>query len=246
MKKTKDIEIYFKGEKIPKSTEEEFKDFIDEIHLQTNTENPLKNWQHKEYKTYTELKCFIESIKDKLIDQSLKQIWSMGLNYCDDRDYYLYVDGKWFSRYYPERYIESEGPKWDDNKMEDVFIELDEPIILFIGDTRFEIDYAFPSTARIGINSLTRKEKSYGSNENLWKDISKYYSSNIIGRTVKDIIIEKRTEPPTLDDIDLEPEREDVYGKIQFVMDNNFCFTVSVQWDYMVIYEEKYQKIMNC
>lgn len=239
-KKKHKIEVYFKGEKMPETTKEEWEAFVDEACSQKKTENPLKDWKHSKYETYTDIKSFIESIKDKLIGQPLREIWSMGLNFCDDRDYYIHVGDKWFTRYYPERYEESDGPAWNDDRTEDVSMELDEPIILFIGNTQFEIDYSTASTALIGINSLTRKEVSYQSNKNIWKDISKYYSTNIVGRKVKDIIIEQRKDPPSLEDPGLEWGREDLYGKIQFVMDNDFRFTIDVQWDYMIIYEEKF------
>ncbi len=55
----------------------------------------------------------------------------MGLNFCDDRDYYIHVGDKWFTCYYPERYEESDGSEWDDDRTENVSMELDEPIILF-------------------------------------------------------------------------------------------------------------------
>ena len=245
IKKKRNIEVYFKGQEVPASTNEEWLDFVHEACSHKQVENPLKNWNHNKYETYTDLKCFIETIKDRLIGQPLKEIWSMGINFCDDRDYYLQVGDKWFTRYYPERYEESDGPEWNDNKTEDVFVELDEPIILFIGDTQFEIDYSTASTALIGINSLTREEKSYQRNKNIWRDISKYYSKNIVGRVVKDIVIEQRSNPPSIEDPGLEWGREDLYGKIQFVMDNDFRFTIDVQWDYMIIYEEKFPECVK-
>ena len=238
IKKKHKIEVYFKGQEMPENTQEEWGDFVHEACSRKQAENPLKNWNHTKYETYSELKSFIETIKDKLIGQPLNAIWSMGINFCDDTGYFIQVGDKWFERYYPERYVESEGPEWDDDKTENVSVELDEPIILFIGDTQFEIEYTTASTALIGINSLTRKEKSYQRNKNIWRDISKYFSKNIIGRVVKDIVIEQRSYPPSIEDVGLEWGREDLYGKIQFVMDNDFQFVINVDFDYMITYEE--------
>ncbi len=41
---------------MPETKKEEWIDFVHEACSQKKTENPLKNWRHSEYGTYTDIK----------------------------------------------------------------------------------------------------------------------------------------------------------------------------------------------
>lgn len=173
----------------------------------------LKDWKPIEFETYTELTKFISGIKNKLVGQKLDEIWIMGINYNED----------WI--------------EWDKNKTENVVFEVDEPVVLFIGDTRLEVEYTTPSTVKINQNSLTLNEKSYQRGKNIWRNINSYYSKNIIGHILKDIVVQQRFMPPTIEDPDLEYDRTDLYGAIGFIMDNGYCLRINADLDYMQIDE---------
>ena len=234
-----DVEIYFKGDDVPETTKEEWKSFIDEIYSRPKQENSLKDWAGKTFETYTEVNAFLETVKKELVNRPLKAIWVMGNIFNDDRDYYVRIQGKWFERQYPNRYVECDGPEWDDSKTEDVFMTLDEPVVLIIGDRHFEIEFSVASSAVIGMDSLTMTEKSYQSGRNDWRDVSKYYSTNIVGRTVKDIVVIPRSDPPGFWDPGLNSDRTDLYEEIQFVMDNGYKLIIGTDIDYMFIGEKK-------
>ena len=212
-------------------------------------ENPEKFWRESffnrdkwdapTYKTVTELKKQFEAWKNvnAFIGSKIERIMIMGLIFNDDRPYYTFKKGKWYSHCFDTnkknniRYVlESVGPSFDPNKKEDVSLTLDEPLSIFFNKGG-HLDIDFTKTARFMMkpNSFDFWEKSYYGRCKKWQDVSKYFSKNIIGRKVVDINIEAYSNND--DNIDL----------VEFVLDNGFKLSLETDMmtGYMSLSEEK-------
>lgn len=206
------------------------------------------NWTAKKFITATELENFISEIKPQIINKPLNKILITG--YLFDRSNYLeFMDGKYYAcefcgvdendftiiNYAEEDY----NP---DDYLEDFVADLDEPAILYFGDTQVEIDFHEHSLIQMGINTLKEGEfNSYMVFDRKWKDISKHYQKNLIGHTLKDIYIIKTDQPSITWKVPRE-QGDDMYEEMVFVFDNGIELAVQMLVDYMMLAERKAEK----
>jgi hypothetical protein len=71
-------------------------------------------------------------------------------------------------------------------------LELDEPVVVIIGDTQFEVWFYTDSRVKIGLNTLTLKEESYQGCK--WRNCSILFNDGIIGQRIKGFEVEKSQE----------------------------------------------------
>ena len=195
----------------------------------------------KQISTFKELNEYITSVQDKIIGNPINKIMVFGTVYTDDRDYYTFKDGSWYSHQWKSgnsiKYVkEEQGPSFDGSAVENVDLLLDEPAILFIGDNRFEIDYPDVSNAKIATDTVMLDK--YSDRPDYLKDVSKYYSKNIIGHNVTEIEINKTDSIPIFSKV--EYGKDDTrYNEIYFVLDNGYKLEISFWTDYMLLSEVK-------
>ncbi len=199
----------------------------------------INNWNVPIYKTVSELQKRFTDWKDKnvFIDSKIEHIFIMGLIFNDDRQYYTFRNGKWYSHIFDIRkrnniryQEEEEGPCFNPNKKENVSLTLDEPLSIFFSKEG-HLDIDFTKTARFMMepNSFDFWEKSGIARSLVWKDVSKYFSKNIIGHTVVNV------------EVSTYSKNEENMDKVSFVMDNGFCLSIEtdLMTGYMSLFEEK-------
>ena len=177
-------------------------------------------WNAKYYYTAKELSEFLEVIKKELIGKPLDKIMIMGHIYTstgideqENRCVKYADENDWFVGENMHKKTISTIPTHN------VSLSLDEPLVLCFGDIHFEINYCEFSNAQIGINTLTFEELSCIEACSAWKDVSKYYTKNIIGQKLSDIKINYTSKPAEY----VSRYRkigEDMYDEIIFVFEN--------------------------
>ncbi len=206
-------------------TQEEFSSFdvIDKIRtitavypkasLNFNTE-----WESKRIIHAKPLEKYFNSIKDKIIGKTIDKIFYTGLLYNRMWDeYYEYDNGEWYQdgkkvnepSYYP----------W---KTSDTFLELDSPVILDFEGTRLEIMYWSGSLVNVNTNSIDLESYS--------ADVSKHFSTNIIGHKLVDIKINKTKKVYFMNFDHLGIERndgDDMFEQIWFIFDNGYVLELT-------------------
>lgn len=75
-----------------------------------------------------------------------------------------------------------------DEGNETEYLCLDEPVVIIIGNVQFEVWCYTNSRVKIGINSLTLKEKSY--QPYAWRDCSDLFNEGIIGQRITGFDVE--------------------------------------------------------
>ena len=205
-----------------------------------------QNWSAKQYKTATELQSFIDSIKNTLIGKNIGKIMVMGHIFNAAENYYDHIDNKWYMYDNDNNYVEIDEEdveflKYDTN--ENVALLLDEPVVLFFDDNRFEIEYTEGSLAQVGLNTLTLQEKSFIEREYAWQDVSHYFSKNIVGKKLIDIVINK-TNILYFPCFSFERnDGEDMYEEIVFIFENGFKLEIGLAIaDYMGVTETNERK----
>lgn len=123
-----------------------------------------------------------------------------------------------------------------DEDDEDIYLRLDEPIVVMIGGIQFEIWCYTDSRVKIGINSLTLKEKSYQPYD--WRDCSNSFS-NIIGQRIIGFEI-KDSKSGFYDSLGLgdRPDGGDYFESFSILIENNKKLTFYGDFEYMGIYVE--------
>ena len=177
-------------------------------------------WKAKNYYTAKELSEFLETVKKGLI----------GRTYADENE--------WF--------VEKNMCEKDISSIptHNVSLSLDEPLVLCFGNIHFEINYCEFSNAQIGLNTLTFEEISCIDSCLTWKDISKYYTKNIIGQKLSDIQI-RRTCHPNECVSHYRKQGEDMYDEIIFVFENGYQLEISSDTDYMNLKETPIWQIVQ-
>ena len=214
----------------------------------TRKEFNRDKWSAKSFQLYEDLKQYLASLN--LIGQTINKIVVLGYIYNNVENYYDFVNDKWF--YYDDNnnYVPFEGEieeyllKPDD--IEKCFLELDEPIILYIGEKQIEINYSENFNIQIGENTLDKTIISSISASETWQDVSVHFSKNIIGQKNTNIEINPYT---ITQDIKGEiygiftvdhKKGEKSFDRISFIFDNGYKLTIDVYCgDYMGVYENK-------
>lgn len=235
---------------------EKFKEFYDHVTSEITEENTYKNWTARKYITASELEEFINELKPKVVGKPLKKIYATG-NLFDylyykklsehNGKYYMFAEwcgtdenGKPILNYRDCDIVEKSEIHIPNGTWEEYSVELDEPIILQIGnDIQLEVDFQEHSLAQIGVNSLKEKTfVSYQTGKSEWDDISGFYSKNLIGHTIKDIYISKTKQASVSWQVKRE-NGDDMYDEIGLVFDNGYklVFEISSAPDYMLVSE---------
>ena len=195
-------------------------------------------WKAKNYYTAKELSEFLEVIKKELIGQHLDKIMIMGHIYTstgideqENRCIKYADENEWFVGENMYEKTISTIPTHN------VSLSLDEPLVLCFGDIHFEINYCEFSNAQIGINTLTFEEISCIEGCLAWKDVSIYYTKNIIGQKLSDIQIHHTCHPNE----SVSPCRQQgeiMYDEIIFIFENGYQLEISSDIDYMSFSEK--------
>lgn len=194
-------------------------------------------WNAKNYYTAKELSEFLGVLKKELIGKPLDKIMIMGHIYTstgideqENRCVKYADENEWFVEENMYEKPISTIPTHN------VSLSLDEPLVLCFSDINFEINYCEFSNAQIGINTLTFEELSCIEACLAWKDISKYYTQNIIGQKLSDIKINYTSKPNEYVS-NYRKIGEDMYDEIIFVFENGYQLEISSDIDYMSLYE---------
>lgn len=181
--------------------------------LNFNTE-----WESKRIIHAKPLEKYFNSIGDKIIGKTIDRIFYTGLLY--NRmwdDFYEYDNGEWYQD--GEKVNEPAYYPW---KTSDVSMELDSPVILDFEGTRLEIMYWSGSLANVNTNSIDLE--SYGA------DVSKHFSTNIIGQKLVDIKIHKTDKVYFMNFSHLGIERkdgDDMFEQIWFIFENGYVLELT-------------------
>jgi hypothetical protein len=115
------------------------------------------------------------------------------------------------------------------------YIELDDPFVIVAGDKHLEIHFMNTSHAKIGVDTLTMKEKSYQGYE--WREVS-HLLPNIIGQTIIDIKLATFSKG-FYDSVFMgdgsRPDGGDYFDDIILFLDNGHLLTISGSHEYMHI-----------
>ena len=202
-------------------------------------------WKAKNYYTAKELSEFLETVKKDLIGRTVDKIMIMGHIYTstgideqENRCVKYADENEWF--------VEKNMCEKDISSIptHNVSLSLDEPLVLCFGNIHFEINYCEFSNAQIGLNTLTFEEISCIDSCLTWKDISKYYTKNIIGQKLSDIQI-RRTCHPNECVSHYRKQGEDMYDEIIFVFENGYQLEISSDTDYMNLKETPIWQIVQ-
>lgn len=194
-------------------------------------------WKAKNYYTAKELSEFLETVKKVLIGRTVDKIMIMGHIYTstgideqENRCVKYADENEWFVEKNMYEKPISTIPTHN------VSLSLDEPLVLCFGDIHFEINYCEFSNAQIGINTLTFEEISCIEGCLAWKDVSKYYTKNIIGQKLSDIQIRCTCHPNEYVS-HCRQQGEIMYDEIIFIFENGYQLEISSDIDYMSLYE---------
>lgn len=202
-------------------------------------------WNAKNYYTAKELSEFLGVLKKELIGKPLDKIMIMGHIYTstgideqENRCVKYADENEWFIE---ENLYEKPIATIPTHN---VSLSLDEPLVLCFSDIHFEINYCEFSNAQIGINTLTFEELSCIETCLAWKDISKYYTQNIIGQKLSDIKINYTSKPNEYVS-NYRKIGEDMYDEIIFVFENGYQLEISSDTDYMNLKETPIWQIVQ-
>ena len=184
---------------------------------------PEYGWDRDEWKSdkiihAKELEEYFKSLKDKIIGKPINKIYYTGIlhNRMWD-DFYEYDNGEWYQdgakvnepNYYP----------W---KTCNVSLVLDSPVILDFESTRLELLYWSGSLVNVNTNTIDTDKRG--------ADVSKHFSTNIIGHKLVDIKINKTDKVYFMNFKHLGIERkdgDDMFEQIWFVFDNGFVLELT-------------------
>ena len=175
-------------------------------------------WESKKIIHAKPLEEYFNSIKDKIIGKTIDKIFYTGLLY--NRmwdDFYEYYNGEWY-----QEGEKVNGPAYYPWKTSDTSLELDSPVILDFEGTRLEILYWSGSLVNVNTNSINTEE--YGA------DVSKNFSTNIIGHKLVDIKIHKTNKVYFMNFEHLNIDRkdgDDMFEQIWFIFDNGYVLELT-------------------
>lgn len=180
--------------------------------------NFSKEWKSERIIHAKPLEDYFDSIRDKIIGKTIDKIFYTGRLYNSMWDeYYEYDNGEWYQD--GEKVNEPNYYPW---KNQDVLLELDSPVILDFEGTRLEIMYWSGSLVNVNTNSLDTE--LYGA------DVSRHFSTNIIGHKLVDIKIHKTDKVYFMDFESLGNKRkdgDDMFEQIWFIFDNGYVLELT-------------------
>lgn len=212
-----------------------------------------RNWNVRQYILFEDFKQYLKSLN--LIGLPIKRVMVIGNIFNDIDTFYDFINGDWYE--YDDNNVlvkvdEEEKRRIEQGSLlkpwqeENAFLQLDEPIILYIGDEQIEVNYCEDGNAKIGVNTLNQGNAISFFNYPYWKDVSKHFSKNIIGHKIVDFEIEPYVFEDDIEGSEygiftVDRKKGDVsFGEFSFVLDNGYKLTFDVVYgDYMGVWEEK-------
>lgn len=213
-----------------------------------------REWNARQCTLFDNFKQYLKSLN--LIGQPIKRVMIVGNIFNDVDTFYDFINGDWYE--YDDnnelakvdkeekRRIE-QGSLLKPWQVEKTFLQLDEPIVLYIGDKQIEIEYCESGNAKIGVNTLNQGNAiSFFDEYPYWKDVSKHFSKNIIGHKIVDFEIEPYVFQDDIEGseygiVTVDRKKGDVsFGEFSFILDNGYKLSFDVVYgDYMGVWEEK-------
>lgn len=213
----------------------------------------FRSWNARQCTLFDDFKQYLESLN--LIGQPIKRVMIIGNIFNDIDTFYDLINGDWYeydNNNVPVKVDEKEKRRIEQGSLlkpwqvEKTFLQLDEPIILYIGDKQIEINYCENGNAKIGVNTLNQGNAMSFFDYPYWKDVSKHFSKNIIGHKIVDFEIEPYVFQDDIKGSEygiftIDRKKGDVsFGKFSFVLDNGYKLSFDVVYgDYMGVREEK-------
>lgn len=212
-----------------------------------------RNWNVRQCILFEDFKQYLKSLN--LIGLPIKRVMVIGNIFNDIDTFYDFINGNWYE--YDDNNVlvkvdEEEKCRIEQGSLlkpwqvENAFLQLDEPIILYIGGKQIEVNYCEYGNAKIGINTLNQGNAISFFNYPYWKDVSKHFSKNIIGNKIVDFeiepyIFENDIEGSEYGIFTVDRKKGDIsFGEFSFVLDNGYKLTFDVVYgDYMGVWEEK-------
>lgn len=178
----------------------------------------LNTWKSERIIHAKPLEEYFNSIRDKIVGKTIDKIYYTDNLYNRMWDeYYEYNNGEWYQG--GEKVNEPSFYPW---KTSNTFLELDSPVILDFEGTRLEIMYWSGSLVNVNTNSIDTEE--FGA------DVSKHFSTNIIGHKLVDIKIHKTNKVYFMNFDHLGIERkdgDDMFEQIWFIFDNDYVLELT-------------------
>lgn len=218
-----------------------------------------KKWNTHQCTLYEDFKQYLHSLN--LIGQTINKIKIIGNIYNHVNTLFDYINGKWFTYNNDNEYVQVDEEEkiaieksnmYKPYQVENTSLELDEPIIFYIGDRQIEFDYTETGNVKISVNSLTYGNAKSCFNYNSWTDVSKNFSKNIIGHKIIDIEIK-----PYVFDTDVNGEEYGLFSvdrkadkksfdSFFFVLDNGYKIGLEViNFDFLNVWEKAPNKTEN-
>ena len=199
------------------------KNILEKIRTMTSV-SPMCNinfnseWQYKKFINAKPLEEYFDSISDKIIGKTIDRIFYTGILYnkmweedCE------YNNGEWYQD--DKRVNEPTYYPW---KTSNTTLQLDSPIILDFEGVRLEMMYWSGSMVDININSIDLS--TYAA------DVSKNFSTNIIGHKLVDIHVHKTDKVYFMNFSHLGVDRkdgDDMFEQIWFIFDNGYALELT-------------------
>lgn len=188
--------------------DKELQNFIDEaISTMREADIDFDNWNADYFIDATSLQEFLKQ-QEQFIGRPVETIFTMGCIFNE------------------------EDIGCPDNKN---FLNLDEPVVIIIDNKQFEVWVYTDSRVKIGLNTLTMKEKSYQPFE--WRDVSSLFEGGIIGKKIVGYSV-RRSKRGFYDSLGLghRPDGGDYFDSFSLVLENGKSLVFSGNCEYMEVY----------
>lgn len=154
-------------------------------------------------------------------------------------------------------YINEIKPKLIGNKIEKIMrlgeifeesyenkrLHFDEFIDIQIGNEHLNFDFAEDSEAFISLNLFDYTETSC-MDDGSWRSLNCIYKNNIIGQTVKDIVVTKY-DNTHIEDKEIKKHFADKFISVEIHLENGYMFKITNSHDYTVTSEHLIEKTKN-
>lgn len=206
---------------------------IDVLKKTNSVDNDYRKWSGKRIVSAKDLEDYFNSIKDKIIGKTLEQMYIRGIlfGYCLWDEDFEFKNGQWFDY---DGKPTNERPFYYPWKVENSGLQLDEPLVLCFGDIQLEIKYNMGSVVHVAENTLDAEKDCS-------RNVSNFFSKNLIGHKLVDIKINKVDKVCFVDFLKIGfKDGDDMFDEIWLVFDNGYKLEiVSDGCDYMYVQEVK-------
>lgn len=184
--------------------------------MKDNDDFDFWQWSANDYITAKPFKTYLLEIKKRILGLPVTGIYTMGCIFNNEDDDVWGAEG---------------------------CLELDEPIVIDIDGLHLDICFHNTSHAKIGLNTLTMKEKSYQGCT--WRNVSHRFSQTI-GHKVKDIVLKTNNEG-FYDSVFMgdgnRPDGGDYFDQLFMVLDNGYVLELCGSYEYMWIIQKEFDSL---